>query len=238
MTAGVLTGVLLFLLAIPASIIGWRANLDYLDLWHTRIITNERVGPTSNFNIHSYRNQSLANAVYLWDKATAQGLGPDSQAKPTSDRPERIVHSTVPAVVGLILVVLFVVGWSLGRQKDLLDQATAYGLACCATIGLTIIMGPLLHGRGPGRSLRGHLASASRQACASQSRRRDPRCPFLVPLSGDALHRRAWPSGVGHHRLVPGRLRLDPRYRGRRLIRALDHTSADKGVNLNAAEPR
>ena len=29
----------------------------------------------ANFNIHSYRNQSLANAVYLWDKATAQGPG-------------------------------------------------------------------------------------------------------------------------------------------------------------------
>ncbi len=134
LTAGVLTGVFLFLLAIPATLIGWRTNLDYLDYWRVRIVTNERVGPDANFNIHSYRNQSLANAVFLWNKATAHGREPYPQAKATNDRPERIVHPAVRALVGLILAVLLVVGWSLGRQKDRLDQATAYGLACCATL--------------------------------------------------------------------------------------------------------
>ena len=134
LTAGVFTGVLLFVLAIPASLIGWCANLGYLDDWRARIVTNERVGPDANFNIHSYRNQSLANAVYLWDKATAYGLGPVSRAKTLNDRPERIVHPAVRVVVGLILAALLAVCCLLGRRRDRLDQATAYGLACCTTL--------------------------------------------------------------------------------------------------------
>jgi hypothetical protein len=134
LTAGVLTGVLLFLLAIPASLIGWRANLGYLNDWRARIVTNERVGPDSNFNIHSYRNQSLANAVYLWDQAAAHRFGPDSHAKTLHERPERIVHPAVRVLACLILGALLLVCWSLGSRQDSLDQATAYGLACCATL--------------------------------------------------------------------------------------------------------
>src|SRR5205814_4878959 len=79
-TAGVLTGAFLFLLAIPASLIGWQKNLGYLHVWHTRVVSNERVGPNANFNIHSFRNQSLANAVYLWSKSTARTTASDSPA--------------------------------------------------------------------------------------------------------------------------------------------------------------
>jgi len=134
LTAGVLTGVLLFSLAIPAALIGWRANLVYLNDWYARIVTNERVGTDSNFNIHSFRNQSLANAVYLWDKATLYGSGPDSQAKTLLERSERIAHPAVGALVGITLAALLMVCFLLGRKKDSLDQATAYGLACCATL--------------------------------------------------------------------------------------------------------
>jgi hypothetical protein len=142
LTFGVLTGVLLFLFVIPAFIIGWRANLNYLDQWRTRIVMNERVGPNANFNIHSYRNQSLANAIYLWDKATSHASVPDSGAKSSPDRPERVVHPAARVLVGLILVGLVVVGCRLGSRTDFLDQSTAYGLACCATL----IVSPLSWG--------------------------------------------------------------------------------------------
>jgi hypothetical protein len=134
LTAGVAAGLLLFVLAIPASLVGWRANIDYLHHWHARIVTNERVGADNNFNIHSYRNQSLANAVYLWERSTAPRSGPRFEAKNSPDRPERIIHGAVPVLIGLILTALLVVGFLLGRQEDPLDQAAAFGLACCATL--------------------------------------------------------------------------------------------------------
>ena len=134
LTAGVSGGLLLFVLVIPASLVGWRANLDYLADWHARVVTNERVGADKNFNIHSYRNQSLANAVYLWDKSTKSLSGARFRVNHLKDRPERIVHAEVRFLIGFILVALILVGCLLGRQKDALDQATAFGLARCATL--------------------------------------------------------------------------------------------------------
>jgi hypothetical protein len=133
-TAGVFVGVVLFLLVIPAAIIGWRANLAYLREWRARIVTNQRVGPNANFNIHSFRNQSLANAIYLWDKEVPRLLGRESRPEGAPDRPERVVHGGVRVLIGLILAALLMIGCSLGRRIDLLDQSTAFGLACCATL--------------------------------------------------------------------------------------------------------
>jgi hypothetical protein len=134
LTAGTLTGAMLFLLLIPASVIGWRANLEYLNRWHGRVVTNERVGANANFNIHSYRNQSLANAVYLLQKTSREGFWPNIHGKAAPDRPERVVHSSVRLVVAVILAVLIAAGGALGRRTENLDQAVAYGLAACATL--------------------------------------------------------------------------------------------------------
>jgi Glycosyltransferase family 87 len=134
LTAGLSAGFLLFVLAIPASLVGWRANLDYLSEWHLRVVTNERVGADKNFNIHSYRNQSLANAAYLCEKSIAARWAPQSRANHSPDRPERIVHAEVRILIGLILAALLLIGCLLGRQTDALDQATAFGLACCSTL--------------------------------------------------------------------------------------------------------
>jgi hypothetical protein len=130
-TAGVFTGVLLFLMAIPASLIGWRANINYLNDWRARVVTNEHVARDSNFNIHSYRNQSLANAVYLWDNRNPIA---DAQAQPMPNRSERSGHIAVRVLIGLIVAALFMVCYLLGRRDDRLDQAVAYALACCATL--------------------------------------------------------------------------------------------------------
>jgi hypothetical protein len=142
LTAGVSAGVLLFLLAIPASVIGWRANLAHLHQWYKRVVANERVGPDANFNIHSYRNQSLANAVYLLDRAASFGSRPDPRGTSSDDRPERIVHPAVRGMAVVTLAVLLAVGLALGRHEDPLHQVTAYGLACCATL----IVSPLSWG--------------------------------------------------------------------------------------------
>jgi hypothetical protein len=143
MTAGVLVGAFLFLLAIPASLIGWNKNLHYLRVWYDRVVANDRVGPNANFNIHSTRNQSLANAYYLWSKATGRRPpnGPRAGARPR-DRAERVVHPSVRVVIGLGLALLTAIGLVLGSRDDHLDQATAFGLAC----GVTLLVSPLSWG--------------------------------------------------------------------------------------------
>jgi len=142
LTAGVLTGAFLFLLAIPASVIGWQENLGYLRLWHTRIVANDRVGRSANFNIRSERNQSLANAVYLLMKSTARTTPLDSQAKARPNRPGRVAHPGVRVVIGVGLTLLLAVGLALCRRTSVIDQATAYSLAICATL----IVSPLAWG--------------------------------------------------------------------------------------------
>jgi hypothetical protein len=134
LTAGVCAGVLLFLLVIPASLVGWQKNLGYLRIWQERIVTNDRVSHNANFNIHSFRNQSLANAVYLWRKATAPETVLDPRSRNGWDRPERIVHPAVRVFIGLVLIALLAVGLAVGRRTDNLDRATAYSLSGCATL--------------------------------------------------------------------------------------------------------
>jgi hypothetical protein len=133
LTAGLATGILLFLVAIPTALIGWRANLHHLEQWRVRIVTNERVGPDANFNIHSYRNQSFANAAYLCSQAVSRPWSAGPEAWP-ANHPARTVHPSIRVAIGLILAQLLMVCAMLGRRRDGLDQATAYGLACYATL--------------------------------------------------------------------------------------------------------
>jgi hypothetical protein len=133
-TAGVLAGLAFFLLAVPAVLIGWRANQDHLDRWYARIVVNEHVGPAANFNIHSYRNQSLANALGLAHTAVARWSAPDPSPTTSVGRPEPVASPAARVLIGLVLAVLLLVGGSLGRRGNDLDQATAYGLACCAIL--------------------------------------------------------------------------------------------------------
>jgi hypothetical protein len=97
-------------------------------------VTNDRVGPNENFNIHSFRNQSLANGVYLWSKATARAPSAGLQAQAVPDRPERVVHPAVRVVIVVVVLLLLAVTLALARLENRLAQATAYSLACCATL--------------------------------------------------------------------------------------------------------
>jgi hypothetical protein len=142
MTAGIVAGAFLFLLAMPASLVGWSKNLHYLNVWYNRIVVNERVGPNANFNIHSFRNQSLANAWYLWNRTEVAPTTPGPRAAIPRDRGERVVHQSVRVVIGASLALLAVVSLLLGSRDDPLDRAAAYGLAC----GMTLLVSPLSWG--------------------------------------------------------------------------------------------
>ncbi len=133
-TGGVSAGGVLFLLLIPGSILGWQKNLHYLDVWQKQVVNNERIGPQANFNIHSYRNQSLANAAYLASTAARRSFAADAAALPTADRPERIAQPMVRVAIGLIVLVLAGVVAMVGRGGNGLDAFTAFGLACSAML--------------------------------------------------------------------------------------------------------
>jgi hypothetical protein len=142
LTAGIVAGAVLFLLAIPASLVGWNKNLHYLNVWYNRVVVNERVAPNANFNIHSFRNQSLANAWYLWNRTDVAPATPGARPAIPRDRGERVVHRSVRVVIGASLALLAVVSLVLGSRGDPLDQAAAYGLAC----GMTLLVSPLSWG--------------------------------------------------------------------------------------------
>ena len=131
-TAGVSTGAILFLLLIPASIIGWHKNIDYLHVWQKQVVTNKRVGPEASFNVHSYRNQSLANGVYLWSKSTRGSSGSVERIIP--DQPERIANPTVRIAIGFILILLLALATMVSRRGQALDAFSAFGLASCAML--------------------------------------------------------------------------------------------------------
>jgi hypothetical protein len=133
-TTGFLLGALLFLLVIPGAFLGWRRNVDYLRVWWTKVVTDQRVGLNQNFNVHSFRNQSLANAAYLWTTATTAATARNPKAVPAPTRPERVAVPGVRFVIVAALGALAVMGLTIGRRQDVLDQATAFGLSCCATL--------------------------------------------------------------------------------------------------------
>ncbi len=119
-SAGVSAGAVLYLLLIPASIIGWQKNLHSLDVWQKQIVMNERVGPDANFNVHSYRNQSLTNGVYLLSRTT-RGISAN-------------VSNPVRVLNGVLLILLLAVAATVGRRGNGLDAFSAFGLAPCAML--------------------------------------------------------------------------------------------------------
>jgi hypothetical protein len=134
LTAGLLTGAFLYLIAIPAAFIGWDANLRYLEGWNSRIVTNERVGPSENFNIHSFRNQSLTNGVYLWTKGIVPEPEPGEESKVQPESPDRAPNKGVRVVIAGLIGLLVITGFVIGRRGDPLDQAVSYSLACCGML--------------------------------------------------------------------------------------------------------
>jgi hypothetical protein len=135
-SAGAFLGALLFLLVVPGLVIGWQKNLHYLAVWQKQVVTNERVGPQSNFNIHSFRNQSLANGVFLLSESIRPAAAPaaDSNARPARNGPGRIANPIARIGIGVVLIALLGVAVIVGRRENGPDAFTAFGLACCAML--------------------------------------------------------------------------------------------------------
>lgn len=141
-------GLVLFFLLLPAAIIGWTANLHHLHTWIDRVVFNHDLGGENDLSYRSVRNQSLTNAVYRAGNLVAflLGNGPDDQPEPATATIHTVAPSkTMPmdhpaaqaalkvARLGL-LVLLLAAGWRLAALGTVFDVATAFGLACAATL--------------------------------------------------------------------------------------------------------
>lgn len=147
--AGVTAGLLLFFLLVPAVAIGWTENLRHLRTWYERVASNQQVGPDQQFNVHSTRNQSLANAVYRlgnWMTDKAAG-GPDERIADDLARAGETLPMDAPLVgilitgarAGLVALLLLVAVRWRAPAADPLGQAAAFGLACAMTLPLSPI---------------------------------------------------------------------------------------------------
>lgn len=118
---GLVAGLVLFLFVVPAAAIGWEDNLGHLDRWADQVIVNRAdLARNTDFNIHSKRNQSLKNAVYLVTGG------------------ERFDRTVLSARVALVL--LLGATWFAGRWKhSSLGLVACFGLAC----QLTLMVSPL-----------------------------------------------------------------------------------------------
>ncbi len=143
-TVGVVFGLALFFLFVPAALIGWRANLHHLDTWAKFVLTKVDDGgmdPRSG-NSHSARNQSLHNAAYRLGNFAVYVLadGPDDRLVEGWDAPKMAMDAQTAdralllsqAALALALLAL---GVRLVRgDGNRLNLAVGFSLGCAAML--------------------------------------------------------------------------------------------------------
>ena len=138
---GVAAGGMLFVLLVPAMLVGWQANLGYLDRFYHDKLTkaNDHFESDKTGNTRSYRNQSFSNAVIrLGDFFGYEFLGgPDDRLIDREWRNAPPMVMDDPGVGNVLLVaraaavaLLLLAGFLAVKRGDALGQAAAIGLAC------------------------------------------------------------------------------------------------------------
>lgn len=152
-TAGTIVGCAMFFLLIPATIIGWDANLRHLDTFYRKVVARVDAVRADDFGgeVDSPRNQSLFNATYLfaiWLTADPAELEKAKHRDPNEivERGELpdfpVVNRIVPVFNGLALLALLIATVRMGRDAELIGQGAAFGLACVASL----IVSPVARG--------------------------------------------------------------------------------------------
>lgn len=137
---GLAVGLAMFFLLVPATLIGWKANLRHLGTWSRFMLVKADDGgvePCSG-NSRSARNQSLQNAAYRLGNLGACRLlsVPDDRLVERFDAPRMPMDN--PTSEGLLLLArvavclaLLATGVELARKADVpLDLAVGFALAC------------------------------------------------------------------------------------------------------------
>ena len=149
-TIGVVLGLLLFLVALPSAVVGPAQNAQFLSSWMNRVTANQEVGVLNDFNVHSLRNQSFTNSVYLLSTCAASLLGGSPMANLSDDDwkgnppisslvDQPAMHFGLLGIQLLLLGWLFAAGWTAARHGERLSMAATVSLACM----LTLLISPL-----------------------------------------------------------------------------------------------
>ena len=145
-TAGVSAGLVLFVLLLPAALVGWRANLQHLATWSKSTFSKAIDGDVDerSGNNHVARNQSLQNAVYRLGNLTHHLLasGPDDRLAENMPSPPFIMDRPAAQIAILfvrlaILAGLVWAGVRLGQAGDGLSLTAAFSLACVAMLAVS-----------------------------------------------------------------------------------------------------
>jgi hypothetical protein len=143
--AGLALGMVVWLLLVPAIVLGWRANLAHLDSWWQKVAAKAEDTSEDDFagNSTTVRNQSFANAAYRFGNWAHYVLA----GGPSDKGPEQLrkgghgllmdargVEKAIFALRATAGILLLAVCYRLSLSVDRLDQAAAFGLACLSTL--------------------------------------------------------------------------------------------------------
>lgn len=143
--SGVVLGLLLFFLLVPASLVGWNANLRHLNTWSDLVLVSagdSTATPGFEKDTHSVRNQCLGNALYRLGNFGAYLFagGPEDPLIDGDNPPPRLmdapsVNTSLLFVRFTLLLALMLAGVRLGMSGHApLSQAAGFGLACAALL--------------------------------------------------------------------------------------------------------
>jgi hypothetical protein len=140
---GVAFGLILFLLFVPALVVGWQANLRHLGTWWNTVARQEESALSEDYagDNTTERNQSLTNAVHRFGNWAAGEPQPLSGTLPVansaaSDRPmdNELVKVLLLAVRAGVGCLLLAVGYRTAHTGDPLGQVVGFSLAYLATL--------------------------------------------------------------------------------------------------------
>jgi len=147
--AGIAIGLALFVLVLPAALLGWNRNLAHLETWVWRVQASAKVGVDDNK--YTFRNQSFANAVEMlarWEHPRSplrQALPRDPTIRDLRAEPRapRLFLSAVVWGGQLVLLALAIAaGWRLAGGGAALGLAAAFGIGSA----LSLVVSPVSWG--------------------------------------------------------------------------------------------
>jgi hypothetical protein len=133
-------GAILFLLIIPAAIVGWNSNIQHLKRWSSGVVLNEQLAEETGFNIHTERNQSFSNSLFLLSARLRGYTEIDPGPHPAKALEEHPAYEALVAAIRVgFVALLLMVGLALAGRGDALGLAAGFGMACL----LTLMVSPL-----------------------------------------------------------------------------------------------